>query len=184
MGRPKPLLEYRSESFLGRQIRLCQSRGLAVYVVLGRDAEMIAACCPAAAGAALLLNPDPARGMLSSLQIGLAALPSATPAVLFTPVDNPGVRETTLDAILETWRRLRPPVVIPRLRGERRGHPVLIDGSLIAPLLAWPADSTPRDFVHSRIENAAWVDVEDPNVVADIDTPADYEAMLSAEEAP
>lgn len=170
-------------SFLERQIRLCQGRGLAPYVVLGRDAGSIAAGCPAAAGAALLLNPDPGRGMLSSLRIALAALPAATPAVVFTPVDNPGVRESTLDAILEAWRRLRAPLVVPRWRGQRRGHPVLIDHGLIAPLLAWPPDSTPRDFIHSRFDSAAWVDVDDPNVVADIDTPEQYEALLAAAEA-
>ncbi|NWF86024.1 MAG: nucleotidyltransferase family protein [Bryobacteraceae bacterium] len=178
MGSPKPLLEFRGLSFLALQIALYQSRGIVVYVVLGREAERISAACPALETAALLLNPGPARGMLSSLQTGLAALPAATPAVFFTPVDNPGVDPRTVDALLEKWRQCRPPLVIPRYEC-RRGHPVLVDALLIRDLLEWPAHLTARDFIHSRIGQAAYVDTADERVCLDIDTPRDYEALLA-----
>lgn len=178
MGAPKPLLEYRGESFLARQIGLYMGRGLTVFVVLGREAGHIAAACPAVASTALLLNPDPARGMLSSLQIGLAALPAAAPAVLFTPVDNPGVEPATVDALLAKWREGRPALVLPRFE-MKRGHPVLLDARLIGELIEWPADSTAREFIHSRIGQAAYVDTGDGRVRLDIDTPQDYEELLA-----
>lgn len=177
MGSPKPLLQLRGETFLQRQVKLYQGAGCAVHIVLGREAERIAAACPEAAGAALLLNPQPERGMISSLQIGLAALPAATPAVFFTPIDNPGVQPATLAAMLRAWREFTPPLVIPRLDG-RRGHPVLLDGRLISGLLAWPASSTAKEFIHGHLEGAAWADVDDPNIALDIDTPADYQRFL------
>lgn len=178
MGSPKPLLEYRGRSFLALQIDLFQSLGIAVYVVLGRDAERISGACPALSAAALLLNPDPARGMLSSLQIGLAALPAATPALFFTPVDNPGADPGTLAAMLAEWRANRPALVIPRYE-SRRGHPVLLDARLIPQLLEWPAHSTAREFIHSQFGQAAFVDTADERVCLDIDTPEDYQALLA-----
>ena len=104
MGSPKPLLEWRGETFLARQIRLYQAASCAVHIVLGRDAETIASACPSAQTGVLLLNPEPDRGMLSSLKIALAALPAATPAALFTPVDNPGVSLETLRSMLRLWQ--------------------------------------------------------------------------------
>lgn len=178
MGSPKPLLEYRGRSFLALQIGLFQSLGIAVYVVLGRDAERISAACPELPAAALLLNPDPARGMLSSLQIGLAALPPAAPAVFFTPVDNPGVDPGTLQSMLAKWRENRPALVIPRYE-SRRGHPVLLDARLIPDLLEWPAHSTAREFIHSRAGQETYLDTADARVCLDIDTPQDYQALLA-----
>lgn len=180
MGRPKPLLEWRGAPLLERQIRLYQSQGCAVYVVLGRQADEIASRCPAAAGAALLLNPAPERGMLSSLQIALAALPSSTPAVFFTPVDNPGVALPTLEALAALWRE-GAKLAIPRVRG-RRGHPVLVDATLLPGLRGLPGTATPRDFIHSHSGVIVYTDLEDPAITLDVDTPADYAALLEREE--
>lgn len=182
MGRPKPLLEWDGRAFLSHQIGLYRSCGCAPHIVLGRDADWIAAACQEASAAMLLLNPEPERGMLSSLQIAVAALPAGTPAFFFTPVDNPGVRLQTLVQMLSLWREGRAPLVIPRFH-SRRGHPVLLDGSLIQPLLAWPASSTPRDFIQQHLERAAYADSDDPLVTTDIDTPQDYEAFLGQERA-
>jgi molybdenum cofactor cytidylyltransferase len=183
MGRPKPLLEWRGEPFLKTQIRLYQEAGCAVHIVLGREAADIAAACPATSTAVLLLNPEPDRGMLSSLKIALSALPAATPAALFTPVDNPGVLPATVRSMLSLWREKRSPLVIPR-HEAKRGHPVLIDAGAIAALLAWPDESTPRDFIRSQHHLAAWADVDDARVTLDIDTPDQYEAFLLREARP
>ncbi len=179
MGRPKPLLEWGGVPLLERQIRLYQSQGCAVYAVLGRHGDEIAAGCPAAGGAALLFNPEPERGMLSSLQIALAALPSTTPAVFFTPVDNPGVAPPTLAALIALWRE-GAKLAIPRFDG-RRGHPVLVDAALLPGLRGLPASATPKDFVNSSLGVTVYADLNDSAITLDIDTPADYAALLERE---
>lgn len=181
MGRPKPLLPWRGVPLLERQIRLYQSQGCAVHVVLGRQADEIAQGCRSLSGAALLLNPQPERGMLSSLQIALAALPSSTPAAYFTPVDNPGVAVSTLTALSILWRQCGAKLAIPRFRG-RRGHPVLIDSTLLPLLRDLPATSTARDFIHAHAGDAVYADLDDPAIPLDIDTPEEYAALLESEE--
>lgn len=178
MGSLKPLLKWRGESFLDRQVKLYQRAGCAVYTVLGRRAEEIAKECPSLEGSALLRNPAPEQGMFSSLRIAIASLPKGTPAAFFTPVDNPGVAGATVAALLQAWRRHGGAAAIPRFDG-RRGHPVLIDAGWFGALLEWPADGTARDFLGSRWSEVVCVDVQDAAVTLDIDTPEDFQALAA-----
>ncbi len=91
MGTPKALLEFHGETFLDRLIRLFSEAGVAPIVVLGHHAEQIRSGIQRAADATFVVNPDPARGMLSSLQCGLEAIPEQTEAVMFLPVDHPNL---------------------------------------------------------------------------------------------
>ncbi|HOK46806.1 MAG TPA: NTP transferase domain-containing protein, partial [Bryobacteraceae bacterium] len=58
MGRPKPLLAYRGETFLDRLIGLLGRRCSPVVVVLGHDAETIRAGRPRADQAVFVVNTD------------------------------------------------------------------------------------------------------------------------------
>ena len=62
--------------------------------------------------ARFVVNPDPERGMLSSLQCGLAALPPEAEAVMFMPVDQPDLERSTLEKLIGGFQRrdaLPPP---------------------------------------------------------------------------
>lgn len=171
MGRPKALLEFQGETFLDRLIRIYAPRVARVLIVLGHQPETIrAALRPSTAQ--FIVNPDPARGQLSSLQTGLAA--AEADAVLYQPIDYPAVREETLDRLLAAG----PGFAIPRYRGER-GHPILLDRPLIRELLALPATAQARDATRAQYGRALLVDVDDPGVVTDIDSPADYAQLLA-----
>src|SRR4029079_18049295 len=69
MGTPKALLDYRGETFVGRLVRVLQTTCNPVIVVLGYHADALRAGIPA--GAQVVVNPDPSRGQLSSLQTAL-----------------------------------------------------------------------------------------------------------------
>lgn len=178
MGSPKALLEFQGETLLDRQIALYSSRCRPVVCVLGHGAETVAAGLRRAGEAVLVLNPRPERGQLSSLQCGLRSLP-ACGAVFFLPADSPGVHPDTLAMMLSAWAdAARPPAfLIPQDRG-RRGHPVLMNAALIPEMLALPEGASARDLVHARKPETVYVEVDDPRIHADLDTPADFEALL------
>ena len=69
MGRPKALLEYEGETFLGRLQRIFLEHTDPVVIVLGHDAGNLRWLLDPRVKQAL--NSDPERGMLSSLQAGL-----------------------------------------------------------------------------------------------------------------
>ncbi len=177
MGTPKALLRLEGETFLDRLIRLFSAHANPIVVVLGSHADQIRTGIERASLVQFVANPDPDRGMLSSLQCGLAAAPGAE-AVMFTPVDHPDVDAATLTKIVQRFQATRAPVVIPEHQGQH-GHPVLVAQPLIAELLALPAAAQASDVIHRYRSETAYVAVDDPAVTADIDDPAAYAQLLS-----
>ena len=167
MGSPKALLPYRGETFLARMHRLMNDVCDRVVIVLAPGTE---AWAPV--GAIVAINPDPDRGMLSSLQGGLSA--SGNDTVLFTPLDYPSIRETTIRAVVEAQGE----IVIPRFDG-RRGHPVRVSSAVAQELLALPVDTgTPADVIRRDASRIHYVEVDDPGIHRDIDLPSEYQELL------
>lgn len=174
MGSPKALLLTEGQTFADRLIDVFSNACAPVIFVLGHDAQHIRTSILRAQQTRFVVNPDPERGMLSSLQCGLRAV--TQDAVIFTPVDYPAIRSATLNAISEAFRKHRAPVTIPRYEGER-GHPVCISRQLIDELLALPATSQARDVTRAYRHATEFVDVDDPGITCDIDFPEDYRAL-------
>jgi molybdenum cofactor cytidylyltransferase len=176
MGTPKALLRYRGESFLDTLIGLFEKRCAPVIVVLGAAAEQVRAATSRAA--AFVENAGWERGQTSSMQCGLRAMPAAADGVLFTLVDHPAVRMETINALLDASGRAL--LRVPRCQG-RNGHPIWFSRGLIAEFLALPESGAARDVVRAHVQETEFVEVDDPGVLADIDDPAAYRALLEAE---
>lgn len=115
-------------------------------------------------------NPDPSRGMFSSIQAGLAYAGSAGP-FLILPGDMPFVRPDTVAAVLRECRT-RNQVVSPIYAGKR-GHPIAIHGVLRDVILAAEPTAT-----LARVLDATGVDrfelpVDDAGILHDVDVPRD-----------
>jgi molybdenum cofactor cytidylyltransferase len=174
MGRPKPLLELDGETFLDRVIDRFSGICRPVIVVLGYGADQVRAGIVRGAQAIILVNPAPERGMLSSLQCGLRHVPDTAEAVLFTPVDLPCITRDTIERLAAAEPA---PVAIPTFQG-RKGHPVRVSQKIAAELLALPLDARATDVIHRH--RAHVIEVDDPGILHDVDTPDDYAALLEA----
>lgn len=168
MGQPKALLRYRGETFLDRAIGILSACCDEVVVVAGQRGEELRASLDHDSAARFATNPDPSRGQLSSLQTGLAAI--TADAVIFTPVDYPAVLPSTIAGLARALGS-GATLVIPRHRG-RHGHPVGIARALAIEILALPVSCSARDVIQRH--DALYLDVEDPGILMDVDTPADY----------
>jgi molybdenum cofactor cytidylyltransferase len=177
MGTPKALLDYGGETFLDRLARILGQCADPVIVVLGRDAAGIAAGARCRDAVALVANPDPDRGMLSSLQCALAALPPDADAAMFTPVDLPAIEGATVVRLAREFAASGAPVASPVYRG-RRGHPVCVGRAVIAELLALPVTAQARDAIRRYDDRALAVEVDDPGVLRDVDDPEAYRRLL------
>ena len=175
MGSPKALLRYRGRTFLDTLISLFAVRCSPVIVVLGANAEEIRGAV--AGDAVFVFNPDYLSGQTSSMQCGLRAIPADAEGVLFTLADHPAVAASTIDRLLA---EPRPLIRVPRFE-ERRGHPVWFSRPLLAEFLALPMDGAARDVVYSHAAETEYLDLNDAGVVADIDDPAAYRALIGAE---
>jgi molybdenum cofactor cytidylyltransferase len=174
MGRPKALLEVEGETFLGRICRRLREAGVKdIVVALGRDAESVLEGWPRA-NEKVVVNPRPEDGMISSLKPALKALPPSAGAALVCLADAPLVAPQTYARLIAEWRRAQGFLVVPRHNGKR-GHPLVLDQRF------WP--QAPNDLGLHWVThgNAAWmrdVDVEDPGVVKDFDTPDEYRRLV------
>ncbi|NOT27970.1 MAG: nucleotidyltransferase family protein [Acidobacteria bacterium] len=182
MGTPKALLpDPDGRPFVARLARTFSSAGVdRIVIVTGALHDAIASAIAAEAPAVATecaRNPDPSRGQLSSLWIGLDAAGSHVEGVLMIPVDIPLVRESTIREVVESWRRTHAPIVRPAV-GERHGHPVLFDRSTFDALRHAPLSEGARVVVHAHANRVVNVPVDDDGCLVDVDTPAEYEAMI------
>jgi molybdenum cofactor cytidylyltransferase len=177
MGSPKALLRYRGRSFVDHLIATFQSAGAHVIVVLGHHSAGIRAAA-ALEGADVVENPAPQRGQLSSLQCGLARIPESTQAIAFTLVDLPAIAPSTIESLTAAFDTSRALLALPAFRGKR-GHPVVFRRTLLSEFLALPEGAAARDVVRRYSAETAIVDVDDPGVVSDVDTPEDYARLIS-----
>jgi len=182
MGSPKSLLPIHGETFLDRLIRIFSRVANPVIVVLGANAGEITSRIERADEARFVTNPDPERGMLSSLQCGLEAVPRDMEAALFTPVDHPSVEAATLEKLVDAFEDAGAMVIVPCYNGAH-GHPVLIRRPVMADLLKLPPGSPASDVIHRYRAQTRYVAVDDPGVTSDIDDLADYSRLLAANPA-
>lgn len=176
MGAPKALLDFHGETFLGRLTRLFAGRCDPVIVVLGAHATEIERAVPAPSGIRYVINDSWRHGQTSSFLRGLREIPAEAPGILFTLVDHPAVAPETLDRLLAADGRLR----IPRHDG-RRGHPIWLSRDLLPEFAALPPGGAARDVVRAHYPEAVWIDTADAGILADIDNPAEYRALIGAE---
>jgi molybdenum cofactor cytidylyltransferase len=177
MGTPKAMLPLNGETFLDRLIRLFSEAAIPPIVVLGHQAVEIQSGIQRGSEGRFVVNPDPGRGMLSSLQCGLEAVPQEAEAVMFMPVDHPNLERSTLEKLIGHFNAERAPVTVPTFQGEH-GHPVLIARPLIAELLALPVTAQASDVIHRYRGRTAYIPVDDPAVTTDIDDRAAYAELL------
>ncbi len=166
MGRDKALLPLGDSNFVNTLAATLLQRLDPVVVVVGHHADEVQTALDARVQIAL--NQDYDRGMLSSLQAGLRAIPENPSAAVFTLVDHPHLRLQTLDALLTAYAGQA--LAIPSFRGER-GHPVIVRRDVIDELLALDPGDSPKPVVRAHYPEALFVDLDDPAITEDIDTP-------------
>ncbi len=155
--------------------RLLAARLDHIVVVTGHHAAQVGQIA-AQAGATAVFNPDYATGeMLSSLQTGLRALEDRFAACLVVLGDQPQMQTRTVTGVLNAYAEGQGSIVAPSYQ-MRRGHPILFDRRHWPALLDLPPGSSPRDVVNARAGDIAYVKVSNDSILADIDTPEQYEA--------
>lgn len=145
-----------------------------VVVVVGRPHLHETRAAALAAGVTEIVeNPEPERGMTSSLAVALDGLdPDKVDVVLSWPVDHALVRSGTVESILRACGRNL--IVVPTDSGGRGGHPTAFGASL------WPAVRTAaalpdgaRSVVRADPARVVRVTTSDRGAFLDIDTPDD-----------
>lgn len=172
-GSPKLLEDVDGEPLVNRTIRALLEGGVHRVIVVTSPGERFESVpLVGDARVSLVENPDPSRGMFSSIQAGLASAPEGDP-ILFLPGDMPFVAPATVAAVLA--RPIRPGrVVVARFDGTR-GHPLALPRSLGSEILKAAARSNLSALLTALGIEREYVDVNDPGVVRDVDVRGDLD---------
>ncbi len=179
MGQPKQLLPVAGQPMVRRVTEAVCAAGLQqVIVVLGARAQAVATVLQGLP-VELVTNPTWQAGLSTSVRAGIGALHPDIDAALLVLADQPDVRPGLLRTLVDRYRETRAPIVAPFYQGQR-GNPVLFDRALFAELEGVEGDRGGRVIVCRHEADLVQVEVDDPVVVSDIDTPEDYEATITA----
>ena len=176
MGSFKPTLPIGQTTFIRRIICVMQRAGLdGIIVVGGARADELSAHL-SGERVKLLINPDYATTeMLTSFQIALRfAAGAGADAVVFTPVDIVLPGEEIYRALLNA--DTDADCVRPSYQG-RSGHPVLIRKRVFERILSYTGEGGLKGALRGADVRHAWVNVDDPGIFMDADTPEEYEKI-------
>jgi molybdenum cofactor cytidylyltransferase len=199
MGTLKPLLQFGSGSVIGQVVRsLSDSPVESILVVVGHRGREIAehlaqtshsrlqmaeewAALTGArrltSGISIVPNPDYARGMLTSVQAGIAAADPGTRLFLIALADQPSIPSELIAHLIAVFEERRPGLLIPNFNG-RRGHPLLIDARYREEIAALDAEVGLRELLQRHPDDIFHLPVDVEAIIRDMDTREEYEAEI------
>ena len=122
----------------------------------------------------LVYNPGYAEGLSTSVARGVEAAGPQTAGYLFALGDMPRMAPQTIARLCQAFfQGATDTIAVPTVE-ERRGNPVIFSRSYRSELLQLEGDRGARPLVHKHAEKVVEVEVEDPGIFADVDTPETY----------
>ncbi|MDZ8137334.1 MAG: nucleotidyltransferase family protein [Nostoc sp. DedQUE04] len=179
MGTPKQLLLYQGRSFLQYITEIaiasvCQP----VVVVLGANAEQIHPQIKQLP-VKVVKNLDWASGMSTSIKSGiefLNNLPQKIEAVVITLCDQPFVSPQIINQLVDAYYSTKKPIIACEY-GDTLGVPALFSQTFFSELAALKETSGAKKVINHNLNEV--FSIPFPLGDIDIDTPKDYEQLLS-----
>lgn len=127
----------------------------------------------------LIENPDPSRGMISSIRAGLESGWAQERDFMIAPADIPFIKPEIIDQLVMTFTMRECKIVLPAYRGLG-GHPGVFDQSLHSDFFLNGDDSGAREILLRYRQETVRLNIPDPDICFDIDTPEDLAIAMDA----
>ena len=178
MGANKLLLPYKKNYIINYVIcYINKSRINHCLIVLGAFKEDI---LNAISGEQIdfCFNQDFRKGMLSSVQCGIKALPDNTDAVMIFLGDQPSNNEGVINTLIMKYESSSFGILVPVYKGKK-GHPLLIDKKYFDEIFNLNPGIGLRELLQKHPDDVALVDTDEAGILRDMDTPDDYHNELN-----
>jgi molybdenum cofactor cytidylyltransferase len=176
-GAPKLLMPFGRSTVLGSIVRkLSAIDARPIVVVAGANAPEISEALKRTR-ARVVRNTDLSAGMISSVRVGVEALPESLKRFMIVLGDQPRVRPRDLIDVLAEQVGRPKGIAIPVYKGKR-GHPVSFHMRYRSEILALSDQQTLRGLIEAHNDDVLEVEVRSDACVSDIDTREDYEREL------
>jgi molybdenum cofactor cytidylyltransferase len=123
----------------------------------------------------IAINDRPDSHMADSVSKGLSKMPESITGIMVALCDHPLVSPKTYGALYACFYQVPDSIIVPVYNGKG-GHPTIFPRSLCKSV----DNGIPLNQVlHTNPHRVCRIPVNDPGVVHDMDTPADYRRILS-----
>jgi molybdenum cofactor cytidylyltransferase len=180
LGEPKQLLPYGPGTLLDHTLETARASGFdQLIVALGGSSDEVRGRVDLS-GAEVVDNPDYGQGCSSSIASGLSAVDPRSGVLVLMLGDQPGVTAATVRALI-SGRGEGTPLAVCRY-DDGRGHPLAFGRSLFGELGELHGDKAVWKLLDRHAADVVEVRIPGP-IPPDVDTRADYEAIVAAAEA-
>jgi len=180
LGRPKQLLPYNGGTLLGHVLDVARACPFDQLVVaIGGAANDVREHVDLT-GASVVVNDGFGQGCSSSIAAALGALDARCTALVLMLGDQPGVTAATVARLLDG--RGTSPLAVCRYE-DGRGHPFAFGAGMFGELAQLHGDKAVWRLLDERAAEVVEVPIAGP-IPLDVDTEADYEAVLAAMATP
>jgi molybdenum cofactor cytidylyltransferase len=118
-------------------------------------------------------NPAFKRGLSTSLQTGLSALPAGTDGALILLGDMPEIESSDLEALMAAFAEQGRQAICVPVRHGRRGNPVLWGAAYFAEMMRISGDVGAKQLMARHQRRVSEVVAGSDGIFADVDTPSD-----------
>jgi molybdenum cofactor cytidylyltransferase len=125
------------------------------------------------------INADWKQGQFTSLKTGLSHIKGDVCGAFVTLVDHPFVASETYSLMKDAFAKFPQKIIIP-VHDHKRGHPIVIPGTIMRQIVESTNDSNLRDIIKNHEAIVIQFRCGDPGVLKDIDTKEDLERARKA----
>ncbi len=158
------------------QTALLQSSCDEIIVVLGAHASDIQPSIFIHNRIRVVYNKNYYFGQTSSVQAGWRQANDSSTGVLFLPVDYPLVQTSSIDKIIDHFKKNDPDILVPCYL-NKKGHPPIFHQRLKSEVLSLPADLGLNSLF--ALHPPQTIEIDDPGIIKSFNTPQELEKIIS-----
>jgi molybdenum cofactor cytidylyltransferase len=177
MKQLKPLLSLGKSTIIDHIISSFSSTGLEIIVVVGFRGEEVKAGIRHKK-VLVITNHEYEKGMFTSVQAGVRQLKPGTRAFFIHPADIPLIKPPTIKQLADIFDK-NPGKIIYPVFNNKRGHPTVLPGEMIEEIADAPQQGNLKDLLKKHENLAVEVPVDDRFILFDVDTPENYQELLT-----
>ncbi|MHC0038757.1 nucleotidyltransferase family protein [Pseudoneobacillus sp. C159] len=176
MGRLKALLPWEGTTLLQHQLaQLEQSDIHSLIVVVGYQSEKLLPYINKTS-AHVVINEHVELGKTESIKRGILSVTEDHDCMVMIAVDQP-VNDLLINGMIHYFQQTNSKIIIPTYKGKR-GHPILFSTELRDELLQISEEKNGlREVVNRWKSEMGELEVSDPSILYNFNSPMDYEAF-------
>jgi len=181
MGTPKMLLSFAESTIIETVVdRVDKSRVSNIMMVVGAEKDAIIQRTKGRR-VVICINPEYKQGMYTSVRHGFHAIPSDADAIVVFLGDQPMIRSSLIDDMIEAWKKSGKGIIIP-VYENKRGHPVLIDAKYRKEVDNLDPEAGLRSLMVTFASDIHEMVTGHSSVIRDIDTALDYQREITRDQ--